>query len=96
MLSHWTEYENAQNSSSNNIGTVLEAMTAPPGTSQSTFTNNLTNARNTAISNIQTAAAIEPCGGSPNEDSSQSCAFCGGINYSPYASCSGQPVAYCQ
>lgn len=96
VLSHWTEYVNAQNNSSNNVGTVLEAMTAPPNTSQSTFTSNLNSAAQTAINNIDTAVANEPRGGSPNEDSSQSCGFCGGINYSPYASCSGQPVPYCR
>jgi hypothetical protein len=95
VLSHWTEYRDAQNNSSNNIGTVLEAMTAPPNTSQSTFKNNLTSAGQTAINNILTAVANEPCNGDPTEDSSQSCARCGAVNYSPYHTCGGQPVPYC-
>jgi hypothetical protein len=96
VLSHWTEYSNAQNNSSNNIGTTLEAMTAPPGTSQSTFQSQLTDAVQTAISNIESAVAVEPCSGEVNEDSSQSCKYCGSINFSPYQACGGSgPVPYC-
>ncbi|HXC42390.1 MAG TPA: hypothetical protein VNY51_02585 [Candidatus Dormibacteraeota bacterium] len=95
ILSHWTEYRDAQNISSNNVGTVLEAMTAPLGTSQSTYEGQLTKAGQTAISNISAAAGIEPCNEDPTRDSSQSCAECGAINYSPYQTCSGQPVPYC-
>ncbi len=95
VMSHWTEYRDAQNNPSNNVGAVLEAMTAPPGTSQSAYQTNLTNAGKTALSNIVTAANNEPCGEDPTEDSSQSCAKCGAINYNPYKSCSGQPVPYC-
>jgi hypothetical protein len=73
VFSHWTEYRDAQNNSNNNIGTVLEAMTAPPNTSQSTFKNNLTSAGQTAINNILTAVANEPCNRDPTKDSSQSC-----------------------
>jgi hypothetical protein len=95
VLSHWTEYVAAQNNSSNNIGTELEAMTAPPSTSQTTYEINLTNAGQGAINNILTAVANEPCNGDPTDDSSQSCAKCGAINFSPYHSCNGQPVPYC-
>lgn len=95
VLSHWTEYRDAQNNSSNNIGTVLEAMTAAPGTSQSTFKDQSTSAGNNAINNIVAAAGSEFCNGDPTHDSTQSCAKCGAINYSPYQSCSGQPVPYC-
>jgi len=97
VLSHWTEYRNAQNNSSNNIGTVLEAKIGTPGTSQADYDDDLTNTGNAAINDILAAAAVEPCGGSPNDDSSQSCKYCGTINYSPYTSCgNSQPVAYCQ
>ena len=84
VYSHWTEYRDVQNSPTNNIGTVLEAMTGIPGSSQSTFEGQLTNAGQNANSNIVTAADNEPCGNDPTKDSSQSCASCGAINYSPY------------
>jgi len=47
---------------------------------------------------ISTAAGNEVplCNRDPTKDTSQSCAKCGGINYSPYQQCSGQPVPYCQ
>jgi hypothetical protein len=97
VLSHWTEYVSAQNNSSNNIGTVLEAMVGAPGVSQTDYDNQLTNAGKGAINAILAAVAGEPCGGLPNEDSSQSCALCGAINYSPYQSCgTSQPIPYCQ
>ncbi|HMH13151.1 MAG TPA: hypothetical protein VK578_08595 [Edaphobacter sp.] len=92
VLSHWTEYVAAQNNSSNNVGTVLEATTAPPGSTGNSFAQN---AGNAALTRITQASEAEPCGGTVNHDSSQSCASCGAINFSPYASCTGQPVAYC-
>jgi len=92
VLSHWTEYVNSQNNSSNNIGTVLESTTAPPGSTGATFAQN---AGNAALSRIAAAVANEPCSGSVAVDSSQSCAACGAINYSPYTACSGQPVPFC-
>jgi hypothetical protein len=92
ILSHWTEYVNSQNNSSNNIGTVLESTTAPPDSTGSTFAQN---AGNAALSRIAAAVANEPCSGSVAVDSSQSCAACGAINFSPYAACNGQPVPYC-
>lgn len=95
IFSHWTEYRDAQNNPNNNIGTVLEAMVAPPTMSQSTFKTNLNSAGQTAINNIITAADNEPCAGDPTQDSSQSCAKCGAINYTPYKTCSGQPIPYC-
>lgn len=95
VLSHWTEYRDAQNNPSNNVGTVLEAITAPPGTTQTTYDNSLTTTGTNAQDSIVAAAGNEPCNGLPNDDSSQSCAYCGSINYSPYISCSGQPVPYC-
>lgn len=97
VLSHWTEYRDAQNDSNNNIGTILEAMTAAPGTSSPTFSQSLNNAGQAAIGRIAQAEAGEPCGGSVNRDSSQSCKFCGGINFSPYQPCGGaRPVPFCQ
>jgi hypothetical protein len=96
VLSHWTEYVNAQNNSSNNIGTVLEANIGTPGTSQSAYALALTNAGTNATNSILTAVAAEPCNDLPNDDSSQSCKYCGSINYSPYTSCgNSQPVPYC-
>ena len=39
---------------------------------------------------------LDSCGGSVNDDSSQSCKYCGGTNFSPYTSCgNSQPVPYC-
>lgn len=97
ILSHWTEYRDAQNNSANNIGTKLEAEIGTPGMSQTDYDDNLTNAGKAAVNSILAAVAVEPCGGSPNDDSSQSCKYCGTINYSPYTSCGGsQPVPYCQ
>jgi hypothetical protein len=93
VLSHWTEYRDAQNTSSNNIGTVLESSTAPPGSTGSSFAQN---AGNAALNRIAQAVSAEPCGGVVNKDSSQSCASCGNINYSPYQTCTGQPVPFCQ
>jgi len=95
IFSHWTEYRDAQNIPSNNVGTVLEAMTAPPGTAQSTYEGQLNSAGSNAQNNIDAAASIEPCNEDPTKDSSQSCAECGAINYSPYQPCNGQPVPYC-
>jgi D-arabinose 1-dehydrogenase-like Zn-dependent alcohol dehydrogenase len=48
-----------------------------------------------ALARIASAASAEPCSGIVNKDSSQSCATCGLINFSPYQTCSGQPVSYC-
>jgi hypothetical protein len=93
VLSHWTEYRDAQNDSDNNIGTVLEATTAPPGSSGSSFGQT---AGDAARDRIAQAANQEPCGGFVNEDSSQSCRYCGTINFAPYQSCgTGNPVPYC-
>jgi hypothetical protein len=101
ILSHWTEYRDAQNLSSNNIGTVLESQVGSPGTTPEAFQSQVTDAGTAALNRIETAAGTEPCGGSAIEDSSQSCKSCGALNLqlpgSPYASCGGaQPVAYCQ
>jgi hypothetical protein len=92
VLSHWTEYVSAQNNSANNIGTVLESTTAPPGSTGNSFA---TSAGNAALNRIAQAVTVEPCGGVVTKDSSQSCALCGNINFSPYTSCSGSPVPYC-
>lgn len=94
VLSHWTEYRDAQNNNSNNIGVALESATAPPGSTGSSFA--LT-AGNAALGRIHNAVTVEPCGGDVRNNSSNSCGFCGIINFSPYASCGGvQPVGYCQ
>jgi hypothetical protein len=92
VMSHWTEYVVAQNNSSNNIGTVLESSTAPPGSTGNSFAQN---AGNSALNRIAQAVTVEPCGGSVAQDSSKSCASCGNINFSPYQTCTGQPVPYC-
>ncbi len=95
VLSHWTEYRDAQNASANNIGTVLEATTAPPGSTGSSFAKT---AGDAALARIAQAAEVEPCGGLVDKDSSQACKTCGAINYNtPYQSCgSAQPVPLCQ
>lgn len=93
ILSHWTEYRDAQNDPNNNIGAVLEAATAPPGSSGSSFAQN---AGSAALNRIAQAASNEPCFGSVNRDSSQSCETCGAINFIPYQPCNGQSVPHCQ
>jgi hypothetical protein len=93
VVSHWTEYVSAQNDSSNNIGTVLESTTAPPGSTGNSFAQT---AGDAALSRISAAVEVEPCNGLVTQDSSQSCGGCGTINYSPYQACSGNPVPYCQ
>lgn len=40
-----------------------------------------------AIARIAQAVAVEPCGGFVNYDSSESCRYCGNINFAPYQSC---------
>jgi hypothetical protein len=93
VLSHWTEYKDAQNDNSNNIGTVLEAAIGAPGATDATFARRVGDA---ALARIADAVVAEPCGGLVTKDSSQSCALCGTINYSPYQSCGNtQPVPFC-
>jgi hypothetical protein len=92
ILSHWSQYRDAQNSTSNNIGVILEAATGTPGSTGGAFAQSVGDA---ALARIASAASAEPCGGIVNKDSSQSCATCGLINFSPYQTCSGQPVSYC-
>ncbi len=97
VFSHWTEYRDAQNNVANNIGTQLEPLVAAPGTSQAAFITTATNTASSARDRIKAAGAVEPCDGIPEKDSSQSCKFCGTINYIPYVSCgNSQPVPYCQ
>ncbi len=94
VLSHWTEYRDAQNSSANNIGTVLEAAVGSPGSTGNSFAKTTGDA---ALARIAQAVAVEPCGGLVDKDSSQGCKVCGAFNYSPYQSCgSAQPVPFCQ
>src|SRR5262249_40919535 len=92
-LSHWTEYRDAQNNSSNNIGVALESATAPPGSTGNSFAQN---AGSAALNRIKQAEAVEPCGGLVTKDTSQACKACGTVNYSPYQACNGQPVPHCQ
>jgi hypothetical protein len=98
VLSHWTQYRDAQNNSSNNIGTIIEAIIGTPGTSPPQFADNVRNAGMAAIDRIAQAINEQGvCGGSVNHDSSQSCKYCGPINFAPYQSCGGAtPVPYCQ
>ncbi|HKW17787.1 MAG TPA: hypothetical protein VJO35_09790 [Terriglobales bacterium] len=97
VLSHWTEYRDAQNDNGNNVGTAMDNTVGAPGTGTSAYNDAVSNAAKAAISRILTAGENEPCGGSPNKDSSQSCAFCGNINYSPYQSCgNATPTPHCQ
>ncbi len=96
VLSHYSQYVSAQNNTANNVGDVLESTVATPGTSSATFTKTLNDTATAAINRIDAAAAPEPCNDQPERDSSQSCFFCGAINYSPYKSCAGTPVPHCQ
>jgi hypothetical protein len=99
VLSHWKLYRDTQNNGSNNIGVVLESFVGTPGMSQLAYENSLNDAGTKAITRILAAVDNEPvlCNGKPSNDSSQSCAYCGKINYSPYQSCgASQPVPYCQ
>ena len=97
VLSHWTEYRDAQNNSSNNIGAVLEPIVGTPGMSGSTYQQNLQNAGNAALGRISTAEAVEPCNGLVTCDTSQVCKTCGAINFAPYQSCGNStPIPYCQ
>lgn len=94
VLSHWTEYRDAQNTSTNNIGTVLEAAIGSPGSTGNSFAQTPGDA---ALARIAQASMVEPCGGFVNNDSSQGCKTCGAINYSPYQSCgTAQPMPFCQ
>lgn len=94
ILSHWTEYRDAQNSTANNIGTVLEAAIGSPGSTGDSFAKTPGDA---ALARIAQAVAVEPCGGLVTNDSSQGCKTCGAVNYSPYQSCgTAQPVPFCQ
>jgi hypothetical protein len=97
VLSHWTEYRDAQNNNSNNIGAVLEPIVGTPGMSGTTYQQNLQNAGNAALSRISAAAHVEPCNGLVTCDSSQVCKTCGAINFAPYQSCgNATPIPYCQ
>jgi len=70
VLSHWTEYRDAQNNSGNNIGTVLETAVGAPGGADNSFAKTKGDA---ALNRIAQAVSAEPCGGLVNKDSSQSC-----------------------
>jgi hypothetical protein len=97
VLSHWTEYRDAQDNPSNNVGALLEMVVGPPGISQVQFDQSVRDAGNNAIARIAQAVAQEPCSGAIDRDSSQSCKYCGTVNYAPYQSCGGAtPVPYCQ
>lgn len=88
--SHWTQYRDAQNDSLNNVGTVLEATIGIPGTSETAYKSDLTVNGKAAISRIAdriNEAGV--CNGSVNYDSSQSCKYCGPINFEPYQTCAG-------
>lgn len=99
VLSHWTQYRDAQNNSANNIGTVLEAIIAVPGVPTAMYSQTLTDAGFGAMNRIRQPINDknnEPCGGFVNYDSSQSCKYCGTINFTG-SSCGGiTSVPYCQ
>jgi hypothetical protein len=95
VLSHWTEYRDAQNDPANNIGVILEQMVGAPGAFD--FVGSLDKAARAALNRIANAVAVEPCTGVVVYDSSQTCKYCGTINYVPYQSCgSSTPIPYCQ
>jgi hypothetical protein len=90
VLSHWTEYRDAQDNPNNNIGSAMEPIIGVPGTPSNTYSNNVNTAAQNALNTIAQAVAVEPCGGLVNQDSSQACESCGNVNYSPYQSFGGQ------
>jgi hypothetical protein len=82
--SHYAQYVAAVNASANNPGTVAEQQVGAPGLSLSQFGTNVTNALNSANTNINSATkSPEPYG--PNNAANGT--FQGYTNFYPYASC---------
>ncbi|MGH9897258.1 MAG: hypothetical protein ACRD4L_00195, partial [Pyrinomonadaceae bacterium] len=89
--SHWSHYRDAQNIPSNNLGLVTESQTAPPGVTDAAFSGQVQGEQNKAITRIESATAVEPCGGNVNSDSNQGCRFFGNVNFTNQ-SCGTQPT----
>lgn len=81
IQSHYENYVVAQNTSSNNLGTVAEAIVGL--TDGQTLANNATATLNSKLSTITTATQVEPCDVTHNA----SCVFQGFINFFPYQAC---------
>ena len=81
VLSHWTQYRDAQNDPANNLGIVLKSNLGIPSISRDQYAEARDNAGTQATNRMLTATAPEACGDDPTKDSSQSCASCGSINY---------------
>lgn len=82
--SHYAQYAASVNASANNPGTVAEQQVGPPGLTAAQFGTNVTNALNSAVTNINSATkSPEP----PGPDYSANNTFQGFTNFSPYASC---------
>jgi hypothetical protein len=81
VLSHWTNYVQAQNNPSNNIGLVLEGQIAVPGVDEAGFRVQINSVTSIAELTIAQITMEQPCGGDVRRDSSQSCTFFGNINF---------------
>ncbi len=82
--SHYYQYRVAQDDPSNNIAVAVETVVAAP---PEDFDAKLRNAVTAKAQSIQSATALEPCGGMVNRDHSSGCAPLGNINYPPYQPC---------
>ena len=81
---HWGFYKNAQDNSSNNRGTIIEARVGLPSQSTAEFRDQLNTALNNAGTNIRNAFLVEPYG----VDRNQNGTFLGWVNYPPaYTTC---------
>jgi hypothetical protein len=81
---HWGFYNNAQNNSSNNMGTIAEGQVGSPSLTSGQFITQVGNALTSAEQTILTATDVEPY--PPNYD--QNGNLLGYINYAPsYNSC---------
>jgi len=84
IQSHWIEYQDALNNSSNNFGTIMEASVGPPSESETTFESGLNTALSNANAAIGTAFGVEPYDVNLNEYG----ALLGYPNYAPsYSNC---------
>ena len=92
---HYEQYSAALAIPSNNLGTIAESLTAPPGTSIAAFVDATAIQLNDAVNRVTTAMAVEACNLDvrlgptcasivpPEQDP----AFGGFINFSPYQRC---------
>ncbi len=83
--SHYMYYRTSQDDDANNIGVQAEKFVlGPTVTTQSQFTQQANQALGAANTRIQTATAVEPCGGIVR---GPHCEDHGGLNVAPYQAC---------